>query len=440
MHILMITNHGLHAWKVIPGLPDTGGQNVFVNEMSAALARLGHEVTIINRGGFPDPVSGEMRRGVHHKDDKQRILYLDDGLPEFVRKEDMDSRIPFLVESLEDQLEGQFSPVDLIVSHYWDGAKLGIEFNKTLSQPAPHIWIPHSLGVIKQGNLPPEQWKGLRLTERISIEKKLVKELDGIGSTSALITQKLLEEYEYTGKLYFLPPCVDQDRYHAREVPADHHLWEFLSQQSGLSSEHIQERQIVTEISRTAITKRKDVLIKAFARAHMQVPDSFLVVAIDQKEEEIADELINLIRDLGLAGQVAVVGSIWDLLPTLYAVTDIYCTPAIVEGFGMSAQEAAATSVAVVASNRVPFVTEFLLGDDPKIVPPEMDNQPIRLGEGAIVVEADDIHGFAQALVLLLSDRELRDKIGQNAYKATVPYFTWDNMVARFLKELDLHA
>lgn len=439
MHILMITNHGLHAWKVIPGLPDTGGQNVFVNEMSAALARLGHEVTIINRGGFPDPVSGEMRRGVHHKDDRQRILYLDDGLPEFVRKEDMDSRIPFLVGSLKDQLENQFTPVDLIVSHYWDGAKLGIEFNKTLSQPAPHIWIPHSLGVIKKGNLPPEQWKGLRLTERISNEKNLLEEIDGVGSTSALITQKILEEYEYTGKLYFLPPCVDQERYHAREVPSDHHIWDFLSQQSGLSSEEILERQIITEISRTAITKRKDVLIKAFALVHQRFPNSFLVVAIDQREEEIANKLTRLIRELGIADHVAVVGSIWDLLPTLYAVTDIYCTPAVVEGFGMSAQEAAATSVAVVASNRVPFVTEFLLGDDPKIIPPENDNRPIQLGHGAIVVEADDVQGFAQAMVLLLSDQELHDKIGQYAYKVTVPYFTWDNMVARFLKELDLN-
>lgn len=439
MHILMITNHGLHAWKVIPGLPDTGGQNVFVNEMSAALAKLGHEVTIANRGGFSDPVSGEMRRGVHHKDERQRILYLDDGLPEFVRKEDMDSRIPFLVESLKDQLENQFSPIDLIVSHYWDGAKLGIEFNKTLSQPAPHIWIPHSLGVIKKGNLPPEQWKGLRLNERISIEKKLIEELDGVGSTSALITQKLLEEYEYTGKLYFLPPCVDQDRYHARKVPADHHIWDFLRQQSGNSSQEIRGRQIVTEISRTAITKRKDVLIKAFAQAYQRVPNSFLVVAIDQREEELASELTHLIRELGLADHVAVVGSIWDLLPTLYAVTDIYCTPAVVEGFGMSAQEAAATGVAVVASNRVPFVTEFLLGDAPKGIPPEKDNQPIQLGLGAIVVEADDVQGFAQAMVLLLSDQGLRDKIGQHAYEVTVPYFTWDNMVARFLKELDLH-
>jgi len=41
MHILMITNHGLHQWQVIPGLPDTGGQKIFVNEMRDVLAKRG---------------------------------------------------------------------------------------------------------------------------------------------------------------------------------------------------------------------------------------------------------------------------------------------------------------------------------------------------------------------------------------------------------------
>jgi hypothetical protein len=33
-HILMITNHGIHEWDPQPGLPDTGGQNLYVNQLS----------------------------------------------------------------------------------------------------------------------------------------------------------------------------------------------------------------------------------------------------------------------------------------------------------------------------------------------------------------------------------------------------------------------
>lgn len=433
----MITNHGLHHWHVVPGLPDTGGQNIFVNEMSQALANMGHQVTIVNRGGYPDPITGEWRRGILYKGDKQRIIYLEDGLAEFVRKEDMNERIPYLAESLKTSLDADFGPVDLIVSHYWDGMKLGIEYNKTLARPVRHIWVPHSLGAIKKSNLPPEQWQGLRLDERLATEKKLAKEVNGIASTSALITKKLVEFYEYTGKLYFLPPCVDQERYYAHEVPADHEIWDFLSSLSGLTAEDIKQRQIVTEISRTAITKRKDVLIKAFALLSQQLPDTFLVVAIDEREEVLAVELNHLIRQLGISDQVAAVGSIWDLLPTLYAITDVYCTPAIVEGFGMSAQEAAATRVPVVASDRVPYVTEYLLGDNPEQRVYDKSQRPLQVGEGAVVVPVDDVPGFAEGLKTLLLDQELRQEMGENAYAATVPYFTWHNMVGRFLSELE---
>ena len=46
----------------------------------------------------------------------------------------------------------------------------------------------------------------------------------------------------------------------------------------------------------------------------------------------------------------------------LYNATSVYCTPSVMEGFGMSAQEAAATARPVVASNLVPFVCEYLVG------------------------------------------------------------------------------
>ncbi|HUX77536.1 MAG TPA: hypothetical protein VMY40_12970, partial [Anaerolineae bacterium] len=69
-----------------------------MNHCSEALAKVGFKITIVNRGGYPHPVTGEMRRGIHYKDEHQRIVYLEDGLHEFVRKEDMDERIPGLVE------------------------------------------------------------------------------------------------------------------------------------------------------------------------------------------------------------------------------------------------------------------------------------------------------------------------------------------------------
>jgi glycosyltransferase involved in cell wall biosynthesis len=438
MHILQITNHGMHQWEVVPGLPDTGGQNIFVNMFSDALADLGFDITIVNRGGYPDPISGQLRRGIDRKDKHQRILYIEDGLEEFVRKEDMEKRLPYLVEDLKKRLSDDGTDIDIIISHYWDGAKLGVLFNESLETPIPHYWVPHSLGAIKKGNLPPDQWGGLRIDERLAHEKRLVQQLDGIASTSSLITNKLVDYYGYRGAVYFLPPCVDPERYYPRTIPGDHEVWELLSNLSGLGISEIQRRKIVTEISRTDITKRKDILIKAFAKIIDLEPDSFLIVSIDEGRPQLARELKGLIREFGLEKDVAAVGSVWDILPSIYAISDIYCTPAIVEGFGMSAQEAAATQVPVIASHRVPFVTEYLLGDEVDSVTPPGLTEPLLFGNGAMVIQADDIEGFAYALELMLTDDMLRANMGRRAFHRTIPFFTWPRVTADFLNQLHL--
>lgn len=433
-HVLMITNHGIHHWDIIPGLPDTGGQNVFVNQFSATMAKMGFKITIINRGGYLHPVTGEKRQGIHYKDENQRILFLDDGLPHFVRKEDMYERLPFLSEALINQLVDGASSVDLIISHYWDGAKLGNLFNQSLPAPLKHIWVPHSLGAVKKRNIDPEQWKNLRIDERIGIEKEILASVSDVAATSAIIRQSLEDDYQYKKKLLFLPPCVNPERFHPRKLNAEHPIWSFLSEHAGVSPDVVRESKIITEISRTDSTKRKDILIKAFAEVNRENPDTFLAVSIDQTNKPLAKDLGDLIESLGIKKRVAVLGSVWDELPEIYAATDIYCTPSVMEGFGMTSQEAAATKVPVVASNLVPFATEYLLGQKFEEKEFGEEGKRLLLGEGAIIVPADDVNGFKEALLLLI-DSSLRRKMGENAYSITIPYFTWENTVKVFLKE-----
>jgi len=437
-HILMITNHGVHQWKIIPGLPDTGGQNVFVNQFTESLARLGFKITIVNRGGYPHPTTGEIHRGLHYKDEHQRILYIEDSKKQFIRKEDMGSQIGELVGFLKSRLDKEGSHIDLIISHYWDAAKVGIELNKKLPQKLPHVWVPHSLGAVKKRNMPESDWANLRVDERIAIEREMVPQLDGIGATSSVIKNALKNDYDHDSKI-FLPPCVDTNRYYKEELKIDHPIWKFLGEKSGLSIDEIRNSKIITEISRTDKTKRKDVLIKAFGKALKTYPESFLIVSIDEKHK-LANELDKVIQDSSLGNRIAVVGSVWDILPHLYQVTDIYCSPSVMEGFGMSVQEAAATEVPVVGSHLIPFVEEYLLGANPKLVTYNEKVAPLRLGEGGMIIQADDIEGFAFGLKLLLKDGSLRKKMGENAFRITVPYFTWDHMVKDFLEKIDFKS
>jgi glycosyltransferase involved in cell wall biosynthesis len=63
-------------------------------------------------------------------------------------------------------------------------------------------------------------------------------------------------------------------------------------------------------------------------------------------------------------------------------------------------------------------------------------SQPVRRGEGAVVVRADDVDGFVFAVEMLLADDGLREEMGANAYHITIPYFTWPRMVTAFLDQI----
>lgn len=438
-HVLMITNHGVHEWQVVPGLPDTGGQNVYVNQFTEALIDQGYRVTIVNRGGYAHPETGRPHVGtVYHPSGRARIMYIEDGTPEFIRKEDMDEQIPALVADLEKNLVAEEVDYDLVISHYWDAGKIGAALNARSTRPVPHVWIPHSLGALKKKNMDPSTWENLRIDERIDNERRLIGEIDSGVATSSAIRDTFVEDYAHHPK-YFLPPCVDTDRYQPRSRDCDH-TWRFLEGLSERTVGELQMRQIVTEISRTDRTKRKDILIRAFARAREQVPDIMLALALDDRAGAPYDAAMALIHELDLERDVIVLGSVWDQLPCLYAVTSVYCTPSVMEGFGMSAQEAAATGKPVVSSDLVPFAVEYLLGDEPNTISIDGDTREgdLLVGEGAIVVPADDVEGFSQALVMLLSDDEMRTETGARALGITVPYFTWEARTTDLLDDLGI--
>ena len=435
-HILMITNHGIHQWEVIPGLPDTGGQNIFVNQFTATVVELGFKVTIVNRGGYPHPLTNEMRSGLDYQDEYRRILYIEDSKKAFVRKEDMHEQLEELFEYLKNFLAEEVTAIDLIISHYWDAAVLGVLLNKSLPKPVKHVWVPHSVGALKKRNMPPESWPNLRIDERIAAEEALIPDLDGIAATSPVIRQALKNDYSYDSNL-FLPPCIQTERYHPRAVEPDHDVWSFLSKATGLPVNEVRSCKIVFEVSRTDKTKQKDVLIKAFAEVHKKIPNTLLVVSIDDTEVELAGELKRLIKETGIESHTAAIGYEWERLPYIHAISSVYCTPSIMEGFGMAIQEGAATAVPGVGSHLIPFLTDYLLGDQTEQLMPEGASQAVVKGEGGIMVQGGDVDGFAYALEMLLTDDELRRTMGQQAYQITIPYFTWKHMTMRLLQTIE---
>jgi glycosyltransferase involved in cell wall biosynthesis len=118
------------------------------------------------------------------------------------------------------------------------------------------------------------------------------------------------------------------------------------------------------------------------------------------------------------AARVRILGMIprRDLLEHYYA-SDVFVFPPLWnEGFGIPPLEAMAAGVPVVAT-RSGAVPEMVLD-----------------GITGILIEKNDAPALAKALARLLSDEELRRRMGQAGRRRALQEFTWDGIAA------DLHA
>jgi len=445
-HILMVTNHGVHTWEIRSGLTDTGGQNQYVRSLSDALVALGYRVTTYNRGGYPDPLSGEMQTGARYKDEHSRIVYLEGGGTEFIRKEDLTREVLSEEADFATKLmEAEKLPVDLIISHYWDGAIVADIIRERMGLEAKHVWIPHSLGTLKRLNFegkPAEVVAPLKFDERIAFEKEIIKRVDAIASTSGDISKHSGDNYGHKPEL-FLPPCINTEAIHpVDDITACEGVFDFLRETDPETGHKAKGRKCVLEMSRTDGTKRKDIVLKAFAEAAKGEPDSLLLLRINPKAGELYGELTALAESLGIRENVVYVGMVPDeLMAQLYSIATIYLSPSEMEGFGMSVQEAAACRKPTISSTLIPFAVEYLAkeGTDETVETAE-GKVGLRWGKGGAVVPAGATGGFAYALKRLLADDEMRRQMAKDAYAITIPYFTWENMTRMLLEGMGMQV
>jgi len=119
----------------------------------------------------------------------------------------MFERLPQLASCLNRRLGEENARPDFVISHYWDAAWLGVLWERLDGSRRPHLWVPHSLGILKKANVSAEKWPGLRIEERIGHEREILKSVDAVAPTSPRIHDSLKTDYGFETRL-FLPPCV----------------------------------------------------------------------------------------------------------------------------------------------------------------------------------------------------------------------------------------
>lgn len=340
--IMMISTHGYVGSTVEFGKPDTGGQVVYVLELSKSLARLGYQVDILTRQFEDQPKQEQV-------DERCRILRFPCGGKDFIPKEFLFEHIPQWCENVRKFVRSKKLRYHSILTHYWDAGLAGINLAEKLK--IPHLFVPHSIGAWKRDNMDGDDAyneKVYNFKRRIREEKIIFDECDGVVATTPQ-QKEILEAGEYDvppEKVHVIPPGYDDSRFY----PVS-----FATRQA-LKREYGYEGRLVLALGRMAHNKGYDLLIRAMKVVLDRQDDVKLLLAVgsrspSDREKEQIQELKDIAAELGIEKRVLFADYIPDEeLPDYYRMGDVFALSSRYEPFGMTAVEAMACGTPVVVT------------------------------------------------------------------------------------------
>jgi mannosylfructose-phosphate synthase len=341
--IAMVSTHGYVAANPPLGAADTGGQVVYVLELSKKLAQLGYEVDIWTRRFEDQPEVEPVAEQV-------RIIRVPCGGKQFIPKEYLNQKMPQWVGNALRIINKYGLKYEFINSHYWDAGVAGRGLSEALG--VPHIHTPHSLGLWKKRQMENDYpgdsikfEKQYNFTERIHQERLLYTQADLVVATTPQQLDFLRQDYEAPANhCRLIPPGYDDNRFY----PVGDASRSAIRQRLGFTG------KVVMAMGRLARNKGYDLLINGFSVLASREPAAVLYLALGgtsltMLEKTILGELKDLVQRLGLGERVRFGNFVPDeQLPDCYRAADMFVLSSRYEPFGMTAVEAMASGVPTV--------------------------------------------------------------------------------------------
>jgi glycosyltransferase involved in cell wall biosynthesis len=171
----------------------------------------------------------------------------------------------------------------------------------------------------------------------------------------------------------------------------------------------------ILTVSRLVPKNNVENLIRALPVVRRTIPNARLAIAGDG---HLRPALEHLADELGVREHVGFLGTVPpDELPDVYAIADVFVRPSLSEGLGNAFLEAMAAGVPVVGS-AVGGIPDFL-----------------HEGETGSVCDPHDLEDIARAIIRVLTDEGLRERITHNGAVLVRARYDW-NTIARSMAEV----
>jgi D-inositol-3-phosphate glycosyltransferase len=374
-----------------PGTGDGGGLNVYVHQLSSALARAGVACDVYTRALSPEaPAVVDVEPGY-------RVHHVAAGPLAPVAKEELEALVPEFTDAVSIRMGRGYAP-DAIHAHYWLSGMAGHAIKHRLDVPL--ICTFHTLARVKAEPADDES------------ERRDRAEAHVIGCSEAVLASCQAEADQLV-RLY----DADPSRIALLAPGVDHAFFAPGSRAGARRAIGVDpSRPVVLFVGRLQPLKGADVAVAAFAGLLDRHPRALLIIVGGPSgrggASHVAD-LHRLVGQLGIGPAVRFVApQPHEMLSSYYRAASVVLVPSRSESFGLVALEAAACGTPVVAS-AVGGLTSL-----------------VEDGRTGYLVEARDPLAFAEAALPLLDHPDAAASMGALA-AALASRYRWSASAAQ---------
>src|SRR5579884_1674646 len=181
---------------------DSGGQNVYVGQISRHVAAMGYDVDVFTRRDSARlPATREWKQGA-------RIVHVPAGPPAFVRKEDLFAYMPRFTDYVL-RFCREHGPYDLIHANFWMSGLVAAEVKRVMG--TPFVVTFHALGRVRR--LHQREADGFP-DERFAVEDRIVAEADRIIAECPQEQEDLIRYYDADpARITIIPGGYDEEEF-----------------------------------------------------------------------------------------------------------------------------------------------------------------------------------------------------------------------------------
>jgi D-inositol-3-phosphate glycosyltransferase len=328
-----------------PGTGDGGGMNVYVRELTAALARTGVACDVFTRAWSADqPPVVEVEPGL-------RVHHVPAGPAEGMAKEALPAVVEEFTANVLERMtaatesggtEGGGLPYTSVHANYWLSGLSGHVIKHELNLPL--VCTFHTLDRVKAESMP-EEVEADMPHRRAEAEASIIECSDAVLASCSVEADQIASLYGgEPGRIRIVPPGVDHAFFGPGHRPQ-------ARRALGLPL----DGRLLLFVGRIQPLKRADVAIETLAELRGGGGEPYRLVVVGGPSGPHGEKSLQGLHDVADARGVRefvhfIEPQPHELLSSYYRAADVCLVPSRSESFGLVALEAAACGTPVVAS------------------------------------------------------------------------------------------